>query len=76
MRVSKWIKAPPEKEGKLIRLRFKNIDLDKKKVYQGLFYWSDRERTFIESVEGPDSLALYPEDGWRIVAWQEYREKR
>lgn len=76
MRVSTWIKTPPQVDGKLVRLKFKNNQLDRKKVYQGLFYWSDRERTFIESVEGPDSLGLYCEDGWQIVAWQEYREKR
>ena len=74
MRVSTWIKTPPQVDGKLVRLKFKSID-EPKRVYQGLFFWSDRERTFIESVEGPDSLALYPEDGWRIVAWQEYKQR-
>lgn len=74
MRVSTWIKTPPQVDAKLVRLKYKNID-SPKKVYQGLFYWCDRERTFIESVEGPDSLALYAEDGWRVVAWQEYKQR-
>ncbi len=74
MKPSAWIKTPPQVHGKLVRLRYKNID--SKKVHQGLFSWSDSERTFIECVAGPDSLALYTEDGWRVVAWQEYREKR
>lgn len=74
MRVSTWIKTPPQVDGKLVRLKYKNTD-NPKRVFQGLFYWNSTENTFIESVPGPDGFALYPDHGWRIVAWQEYKER-
>lgn len=72
MPIKKWTPAPPQVQGKLVRLRYKNISDNK--IHQGLFSWSDSERTFVECSPGPDGIALYVEDGWRVVSWQPFKQ--
>ena len=63
-----WNKPePPKKHGKLICLRYAYLNDEPQTA---TFSWSDQEKAFIECVEGPDGIGLYPDDGWRILAWR------
>ncbi len=59
---------PPKRKVKLIKLRYK--DLRTGKIYTGSFFWSDTEQTWIECIDGPDGIALYESDGWKVLGWK------
>jgi len=64
---TKWNTTPPPKRTKPIKLRYK---ADGMKPQTGIFAWYEPEKAFVECVDGPDSTALYPEDGWIILGWR------
>lgn len=62
------ITSPPKnRKRKPVRLRYQDSS---GKIYQGDFFWSDQEKTWVECVEGPDGIALYEEDGWKVLGWR------
>jgi hypothetical protein len=58
---------PPKRILKPVRLRYQYQSL---RPQTGL--WDKRENAFslITVGEDPDGLALYPEDGWKILGWK------
>jgi len=66
-----WTRTAPQVHGNLVRLRFRHKDA--KNTHQGVFSWSDAESAFVECVEGPDNIALYQDEGWRIISWQPFK---
>lgn len=74
-RPARWKTSEPPKRKtrdgypKAIKLRY---CYGNQKPHQGTFAWSDTENTWIEVVIGPnpDGIALYKEDGWRVLGWR------
>ena len=58
---------PPKRKGVPVRLRYQD---SLGHTSQGLFVWSDIEKTWVEVNDGPDGTALYKEDGWKVLGWK------
>ena len=58
----------PKRKTTLIKIRYKDSE---GKVYVGNFFWSDTEKTWLESRDGPDGVGLYEDDGWEVLGWKE-----
>ena len=54
----------------VIQIDIKYRQKGDKTTQTGEFYWSPTEKAWVEIIEGPDSIALYPEDGWEILGWK------
>ncbi len=63
-----WYKGEPRKRRKsTVTLRYQDADGT---TSTGDFYWNDDENAWLESIEGPDGIGLYAEDGWKILGWK------
>jgi hypothetical protein len=67
----KWIKGEPRKTRTVtpVRMRFEDSMGNKS---TGNFVWFPRENAWslVPEGEDPDGLCLYPEDGWKVLAWR------
>jgi hypothetical protein len=68
-----WIDgSPPEgDEHKVYEIRYSQYD---EPVEEGLFVWSNMEKTWVEYSSDPFGLALYYEDGFEVVSWRNVRD--
>jgi hypothetical protein len=66
----KWNKGEPSKRRTVtpVTLRYTGISGEKQ---TGQFVWFSRENAWslVPDGEDPDGLCLYPEDGYKILAW-------
>lgn len=63
-----WNITKPRKRRKNpITLRYQQGDGPKQ---QGQFVWSDVEDAWVELCDHPDGIALYPDDGWKVLGWK------
>lgn len=60
--------APPKRKQNPIILRFQQDDHPPQ---EAPFVWSDMENTWVEASDDPDGVALYPDDGWKVLGWKE-----
>ncbi len=69
MRTSWSTTQPPKRVLKPVKLRYQDSWGD---IHTGSFFWDKRENAFslITVGEDPDGLALYPEDGFKILGWK------
>lgn len=58
---------PPKRKRTPVRLRYQDYF---GKIRQGDFVWSDMEQTWILCTDDPDGIALYAEDGWKVLGWK------
>ena len=64
----KWNKTkPPKRIQKPVTLRYSSGTT----TYQGKFVWCERENAFVQCIDGPDGIALYLEDGYKILGWRD-----
>lgn len=64
----------PKRKTTLIKIRYKDPE---GKIHVGNFFWSDRESTWIESVEPEEAVGLYEyeKDGWKVLGWKEISKR-
>lgn len=69
MRIAWNTTQPPKRVLKPVKLRYQYLN---SRPQMGSFYWDKRENAFslITVGEDRDGLALYPEDGWKILGWR------
>jgi len=60
--------APPIRRKNPITLHYQQNDHP---TQEGSFIWSDVEHTWVEASDDPDGVALYLDDGWKVLGWKE-----
>ncbi len=72
MKQTKWKKTNfPHKEHVWYRIKFKDPS---GKLHTRMAGWSKEENTYITEGSCDDAQGLYQEDGWKIIAWMDYKE--
>lgn len=73
--MSRWIKGEPRRTRTVapVTMRFEGPSSDgTTKKQTGKFVFYPPENAWVELIDGedPDGFALYPDDGYKILAWR------